>query len=254
MTTRYRATLSYDGTAYLGFQRQAEGIPSIQAAVEKAIHRVSGQAVTVIGAGRTDTGVHARGQVIAFDVEWRHADADLLRAINALLPEDIALQDITRQPGFHPRFDALSRLYHYTMIQAEQPQPLLRQQSWRVRGSLDLEVLHTAAALLVGEHDYATFGHPPQGTNTVRTIYRSEWTVQPEHFGIRLLYRVEANAFLHHMVRRITGMLVDVGRGYTTLAAFEQAFRAADLAQAGTMAPPQGLVLEKVHYPGETVP
>src|SRR5262245_56052776 len=117
MVIRYRATLAYDGTAYLGFQRQAGNAPTIQAAVETAITAVTGQQVTVIGAGRTDTGVHALGQVIAFDVDWSHSPEELMRALNALLPEDIALQSITRQPGFHPRFDATSRVYRYYILQ-----------------------------------------------------------------------------------------------------------------------------------------
>lgn len=254
MTTRYRATLAYDGTAYQGFQRQAEGIPTIQAAVEQALRRVTRQDVTVIGAGRTDSGVHARGQVIAFDAEWRHTNADLLRALNALLPDDIAVQDICQQPGFHPRFDALSRRYSYTVIEASQPQPLLRLQSWRVWGVLDTEAMQTAAALLLGKHDFATFGQPPQGTNTVREVHYSGWTAHPADYGRKLVYEVEANAFMHHMVRRIVGMLIEVGLGALPVAGFEQAFRAADLAQAGMIAPPQGLVLEKVRYPGETVP
>ncbi len=248
MTTRYRATLAYDGAAYQGFQRQLPGIPSIQASVETAINRITGQTVTVTGAGRTDTGVHARGQVITFDVLWRHDVPDLLRAINAVLPDDIALQDLCVQPGFHPRFDARSRLYSYTVIQSSQRQPLLRQQSWRVFGDLDMEPMLWGAGLLIGEHDFATFGNPPQGNNTVRRIFRSEWQHFPEAYGARLLYTIQGNAFLHHMVRRIVGMLVDLGRGLTSKAAFEQAFRAADLAQSGTMAPPQGLVLEAVFY------
>lgn len=245
---RYRATLAYDGTHYQGFQRQAGDTPTIQLALERAVVRVTGQDVTVIGAGRTDAGVHAVGQVIAFDVIWKHADADLLRALNAVLPRDIALQDLSRQPGFHPRFDARSRLYRYTVVQAVQRQPLLWQQSWQVRSELNLAAMQDAAGMLVGEHDFATFGSPPFGTNTVRTVMRSEWTAQQQDYGALLTYRIEANAFLQHMVRRIVGMLVDVGRGVMSVQAFEAAFRAADLAQAGTVAPPQGLVLEKVHY------
>ena len=248
MITRYRATLAYDGAAYQGFQRQAAGIPSIQASVETALHRVTGQVVSVTGAGRTDSGVHARGQVIAFDVVWRHGVSDLLRALNAVLPDDIALQDLSIQPGFHPRYDARSRLYSYTVIQSDQRQPLLRNHTWRVFGGLEIEPMLWGAGLLIGQHDFATFGNPPQGENTVRHIFRSDWQHYPEAYGTRLVYHVQGNAFLHHMVRRIVGMLVDLGRGLTSKTAFEQAFRSADLGQAGTMAPPQGLVLEAVFY------
>jgi tRNA pseudouridine38-40 synthase len=248
---RFRATLAYDGTAYCGFQRQVPDQPSVQAAVERAISAVIGQDVGLIAAGRTDSGVHARGQVIAFDVGWKHSDADLLRAINANVPDDIAVQDIVQQAGFHPRFDATSRLYRYYIIQAMQHQPLLRHYTWRVRDTLDVQAMQTAAGLLIGEHDFATFGRPPQGTNTVRRVMVSAWTTQTEPYGAALVYHIEANAFLYRMVRRIVGMLTDVGRQRMTIAAFEEAFRRAELIDTVTVAPPQGLILEAVRYPTE---
>jgi tRNA pseudouridine38-40 synthase len=240
--------LAYDGTRYQGFQRQAGETPTIQLAVEQALAQVTQQVVGVIGAGRTDAGVHARGQVIAFDVAWPHPDADLLRALNAVLPDDIALQSLERAAGFHPRYDARSRVYSYTVLHVTARQPLRRHTAWQVWGDLDRAVLAETAHLLLGEHDFATFGNPPQGTNTVRCLYQSTWTVTPEVFGARLVYLVEGTAFLYHMVRRIVGMQLDVARGLSTLAEFEQAFRAADIALAGTVAPPQGLVLELVRY------
>jgi tRNA pseudouridine38-40 synthase len=254
MTSRYRATLAYDGSAYQGFQRQADGIPTVQAAVEQAISRVLRQPVTVIGSGRTDTGVHARGQVIAFDAGWRHSDAVLLRAVNALLPSDIALQDLCRQPGFHPRFDARSRYYTYTIVNASQPQPLLSRYSWHVWGRLALESMQQSAALLVGVHDFATFGKPPQGSSTVRHVLRCQWTAHDEAYASRLVLHIEGNAFLQHMVRRIVGMLVEVGLGRCSPEDFERVFRAADLSLAGPVAPPQGLVLEAVRYAAPVVP
>jgi tRNA pseudouridine38-40 synthase len=204
----------------------------------------------VIGSGRTDSGVHAVGQVIAFDVEWWHEDSELLRAINAVLPDAIALQDLMQQPGFHPRFDALSRCYAYTVINAAQRQPLWNGQAWHVWGKLDVEALNGTAALVVGEHDFGTFGSPPQGTSTIRQMLHSCWQVYPEPFGQRLVYEVEGNAFLYHMVRRMVGMQMDVARGLVTLQTFEAAFRAADLSLAGTIAPPQGLVFKTVRYAG----
>lgn len=244
---RFKATLAYDGTAYLGFQRQND-VPTIQGALEQAIARITGQKVTVVAAGRTDTGVHAVGQVIAFDADWSHSEADLLRAINAVLPDDIALQDLSQQPGFHPRYNVISRRYEYTVLHAQQRQPLWRGRVWWIPRSLDLDAMQTAAALLIGEHDFATFGTPPKGTNTVRRLFVSEWTAQSAADGLFLTYAVEGTAFLHHMVRRIVGMLVEVGQHYTSIEDFEAAFRAADLTQAGTVAPPQGLVLQAVRY------
>lgn len=248
MTTRYRATLAYDGSGYQGFQRQAAGVLTIQGAVEQAIQQVTQQTVTVIGSGRTDAGVHATGQVIAFDVVWNHADHDLLRALNAVLPAQIALQNMTRHAGFHPRYDARARHYAYTVVNASQRQPLLRQYAWHIWGRLDTDAMFAVGDMLVGEYDFATFGQPPQGTNTVRVIFRSEWTVYPEYYGQRLVYRVEGNAFLQHMVRRMVGMMVDVGLGAMSVKAFAAAFKAADIAQSGSVAPPQGLVLEAVYY------
>lgn len=207
------------------------------------------QPVGILAAGRTDTGVHATGQVIAFDVDWKHADQALLRAINANLPPDIALQDIRQQPGFHPRYDAHSRIYRYTVLQTAVRQPLLRERAWQVHNPLDPALMQAAAEKLVGTHDFAAFGQPPQGDNTVRQVFRSEWQVLP---GGQYVYEIEATAFLYHMVRRIVGTLVDVGRGWLSLAAFDTIFRSADLTRTKTMAPPQGLVLVQVRYEGGT--
>jgi tRNA pseudouridine38-40 synthase len=248
MVMRYRATLAYDGTVYQGFQRQIGDTPTVQLAVEKAIAAVTGQKPTVIGAGRTDAGVHATGQVIAFEVEWTHSDEALLRAINANLPEDIALQDIGDAPGFHPRFDAASRLYRYRVFQGKQRQPLMRSQTWQVRWKLDIAAMSEAARLLIGEHNFAAFGRPPQGENTVRKVYQSEWITEPVANGTLWIYTIEANAFLQHMVRRIVWMLVDIGRGKLSVADFEAYFRRAELPDKGSIAPPQGLTLEQVKY------
>lgn len=247
--TRYRATLAYDGSAYQGFQRQAAGVPTIQFALERAIARVTQQETTVIGAGRTDAGVHAAGQVIAFDVSWLRSDDELLRALNAVLPDDIALIDLVPQPGFHPRYDALSRLYRYVVVNAPRRQPLMRRYSWHVWGGVNLDQMHAAASLLVGRHDFATFGAPPRGENTVREVYRSEWAQHTQPYGRLLTYWIEANAFLQRMVRRIVGTLIDVGLGALAFDEFEAAFHAADLAKCGTCAPAQGLFLEQVRYP-----
>jgi len=252
MSPRFRATLAYDGTAYQGFQRQPDGIPTIQGEVERAIAEVTQQVTTVIGAGRTDTGVHATGQVIAFDVDWKHDDIDLLRALNATLPADIALQSITQHEGFHPRFDAVSRIYKYTVIVAQQRQPLLRYRAWQVRNLPHSEAMQAAAELLTGEHDFASFGKPPQGENTVRTVFKSEWQLslptEDQPFET-WTYTIEANAFLQHMVRRIVGALVDVGQGRCTIDEFRAAFERARLMEKGVIAPPHGLVLVKVCYP-----
>lgn len=254
IVARWRATLAYDGTNYYGFQRQAAGIATIQAAVEDAAAAVTKQAVTVTGAGRTDTGVHATGQVIAFDVAWKHSTDDLLNAINAVLPDDIALQDLARlgevvpgERGFHPRFDAVSRVYRYTVYPAAQRNPLLRRRAWHVRAALDVAQMQKAAHLLPGTHDFGAFGLLPRGESTTRTVMRSEWA-SDDHL---LVYCIEANAFLQHMVRRIVGMLAAVGRGAMTVDEFEAIFMSGQIAPGIALAPSQGLVLEQVKYPGE---
>lgn len=247
---RYRGILAYDGTAYQGFQRQIGETPTVQLAIERAIAQVTQQQVSIAGAGRTDSGVHATGQVIAFNAEWQQGTATLLRAINAVLPDDIALQDLSEAASdFHPRFSAMSRLYRYRVIQSAQRQPLLRNTSWYVRGTLlESAPMEAAAAVFVGEHDFAALGQPPQGDNTVRTVYRSEWDVQPQSYGLLWTYTVEANAFLQHMVRRMVWLLVAVGRGQMSLEAFETVFRSRDVAQVRGIAPPGGLTLELVRY------
>ncbi|MCS7070215.1 MAG: tRNA pseudouridine(38-40) synthase TruA, partial [Anaerolinea sp.] len=254
--TCFRAVLAYNGAGFLGFQRQAGDVPTIQGAVETALHRVTGRPVTIAAAGRTDTGVHAEGQVIHFCVPWSHGEEALLRALNANLPPAIAVQAVERVGGdFHPRFDARSRVYSYDIVSCPVRQPLLLGQTWWIQEPLDGVRLSAAAALLIGTHDCGAFGHPPQGENTVRTILRSEWQMWEERTSalvrIRWRYWIEANAFLQHMVRRIVGMLVDVGRAERTIDEFEQVFRGGRLVKNWTIAPPHGLTLVQVRYPAE---
>ncbi len=254
---RYKAVLAYDGTRYQGFQRQAGDTPTIQGAVEAALRRVTQQAIAITGAGRTDTGVHATGQVIAFDAAWRHPVEALCRALNANVPADIALLALSEtDAGFHPRFDARSRTYHYTLYTAPVRQPHLNNRAWHAATRpLDVAAMQAAAAVLVGTHDCATFGQPPQGDNTVREILRSAVAVLDGHYAgetgpdtIILRYAVEANAFLYRMVRRVVGGLVRVGRGQVTLDEFAAAFRAADGTWPNQSAPAHGLCLTQVTY------
>lgn len=246
---RYRATLAYDGSAYWGFQRQAGAIPTIQKAVEEAIHSLTHQTVTVMGAGRTDTGVHATGQVISFEIEgWSQGSVKLVKALNAALPPDIRLREAVEAPGFHPRFDATRRRYRYTILRADVPNPLLNGRAWMLTLRLDFAAMQSAAQMLVGTHDFATFGNPPQGDNTVRDVFISTWTQRPDPWGEIFEYVVEATAFLHHQVRRMVGMMAEVGQARVSLSEFEARFRAADIHQSKRAAPPQGLILEAVRY------
>lgn len=250
--TRYAAILAYDGSAYKGFQRQSEPTPTIQAAVEKAISQVSAQPISIVGAGRTDAGVHASGQVIAFDVDWKHDDSEFLRAINSQLPPDIALRRLWRRAGFHPRYDALWRQYAYRIATPATRQPLLNRQVWQLSGeALDLMRMNAAAAMILGEHDFAAFGTPPQAgsTNTVRRIYVSKWEWEAGAFGATYRYRIRGTAFLYHMARRLVGVMAQVGRGVISPGDFAAVLWSRDITNARVLAPAKGLILEAVGFP-----
>ncbi len=249
--TRYAAILAYDGTAYQGFQRQPEPTPTIQAAVEKAICQVTAQPAGIVAAGRTDAGVHATGQVIAFDVEWKHDDDELLRAINSQLPLDIALRELWRQNDFHPRYDALWRQYAYRIATPSARHPLLNRHVWQLIGeSLDLGRMNRAAAICLGAQDFAAFGRPTQAgsTNTVRQVYLSGWELESGAWGRTYCYRIRGTAFLYHMVRRLVGMMAQVGRRRISPSQFEAILRSRDIGRAKALAPANGLILEAVGY------
>src|SRR5712691_2593537 len=252
---RYRGILAYDGTNYQGFQRQAGDEPSRQAEVEAALAKVTGgQKIAIIGAGRTDAGGHATGQDIAFDAAWKHDEEDLHRGLNALLPTDIAPQRLERaETGFHPRFDASSRTYQYFVYEAQIRQPMMARMAWWIKPPihtrLDVEKMNWAAAKLLGTHDFASFGAPPQGESTVRQVYLSEWEIEVPTQGTRLIsYCIEANAFLYHMVRSVVGTLIEVGLNRMTIEAFIKAFQAKDRGRITKLAPPHGLTLIEVTY------
>lgn len=240
----YRALVAYDGTAYQGFQRQRRG-STIQGQLESAIKSVSGQKVTVTGAGRTDSGVHATGQVIAFETAWRHGCRALERALNANLPEDIAVRELEEaEAGFHPRFNAKRRAYAYTVYTSAVRQPLLRFKAWHVPRPLDVSMMNLAAEAIIGRHDFATFGQPPQGNNSEREVFSARWRQKDEV----LTFEIEANAFLYRMVRSLVGSMKTVGEGRWTVTEFVAALAKEDRSQAAQTAPPQGLCLTAVRY------
>ncbi|MFQ5610941.1 MAG: tRNA pseudouridine(38-40) synthase TruA [Anaerolineae bacterium] len=242
---RYGAVLEYDGTDFSGFQIQAEG-RTVQGELETALRRVTQVETRVIGAGRTDAGVHASGQVIAFTVPWRHTTQDLQRALNAVLPADVALRTLRPVPGaFHPRFDAIRRTYHYTVLNQPERSPLGRRYACHTPQPLDVEAMRQAGQCLIGRHDFASFGRPPQGNKTVRHVTQAEWVAE----GPRLTFVISANAFLYRMVRAIVGTLLQVGKGERAPAEMLAILEARERSLAGPLAPACGLCLVEVGYP-----
>jgi tRNA pseudouridine38-40 synthase len=241
-----KITLAYDGTRFVGWQRQAEG-ESIQGLVEDAVARLEGKAITAHGAGRTDAGVHALAQVASVRVTFAHDAATVLRALNATLPPEIrvtAVEDAA--PEFHARFDARAKCYRYQIANVPVASPFTRAYAWHVPEPLDRAAMSQGAAALVGTHDFAAF--QSSGTEvhtTVRTLTRSTWL---DESGL-LVYEVTGDGFLRHMVRAIVGTLVEVGRGWRSPAQVPESLLAGgSRAQAGATAPPRGLLLARVEY------
>jgi tRNA pseudouridine38-40 synthase len=245
VTRRLWAQVEYDGSGFLGFQIQAQG-RTVQGELERALAAVTGTETRVIGAGRTDRGVHARGQVIGFSAEWRHELSDLQRALNAVLAADVVILRIGLAPeGFHPRFSAIGRTYRYTVLNRPWRSPLERRSAWQVAELLDVSRMTQASECLVGTRDFAAFGRPPQGENTVRTVKQAEWQERRPF----ITFDIEANAFLYRMVRSVVGMLVMVGAGQISVEEFQALLQAQDRSQIRRVAPAHGLCLMRVDYP-----
>ncbi len=244
----YQAVLEYDGTDFLGFQRQREG-RTVQGEVEAALRRLGWTERALLGGGRTDTGVHAAGQVIAFALEWRHGAGDLLRALNATLPADVGVQALAEcGADFHPRYSAQGRRYRYTIYNRPARAPLWTRYAWQVgTPPLDLAQMQAASRLILGRHDFAAFGDDPdEGTNTVRTVARAEWSAARDERCLD--FEIQAEAFLRRMVRSLAGAFKRVGEGALTVEAFKAILESRDRAQCPAVAPPQGLCLMEILY------
>lgn len=242
--TTYRLDIAYNGAGYRGFARQADAI-TVQGEVESVLERIAGHPVTTVGAGRTDAGVHARGQVMSFTDAAELDPAVVKRAVTGLLAPGIVATGCSIVPdGFDARFSALWRSYRYRVLNTPDPDPLLHSTTWHVSDPLDLTVMNQAATGLIGEHDFASFCRRADGRTTVRTLLEAQWTCQ----GDLVELAIRATAFCHQMVRSIVGFCVDVGRGRAGADSVGEVLAARDRSAARPIAPPQGLILWEVGY------
>lgn len=242
----YKSIIAYDGTDFQGFQRQAEELRTVQGVTENALRELGWLERSITAAGRTDAGVHARGQVIAYALDWRHEIENLSKALNANLPPDVAVrQTEVAQPGFHPRFSARVRRYSYTLISTPVRDPLRERFAWRIWPEPNLEAMEAAATMLVGRYDFAAYGQAPSSDgHTIREVFRAQW--HRKHDVI--VFEIEANAFLHHMVRRLVGAMIEVGAGRVKRDEIRELLDDPQLRWEGRIAAAQGLCLETVIY------
>lgn len=248
---RYQLTLAYDGTDFFGSQRQAKK-RTVQGELEKALRGLGWASRSVLLSGRTDTGVHATGQVAACDLDWTHPGDELVRALNAKLPGDISVWDAKiARDYFHPRFDATSRVYSYQLFCDRLRNPIRERFAWRVNSALDDDLLKEASQAILGAHDFSAFGSPttPKGTTT-RTVKKAEWhRIAKDQWR----FEVEADAFLYRMVRRLVFTQVAVGlRKLRPDAIAESLARQAGIRKRSALpsglAPAHGLTLIQVKY------
>ena len=242
---RIKLTVAYDGTDYCGWQIQKNGI-TVEEVLNRALSRLTGEEITVVGASRTDAGVHARGNVAVFDTDTRIPAERIVYAVNALLPEDVVVVRSEEVPaGWHPRKCVSVKTYEYRILNKEFPDPVRRRDTYFVSFSLDIERMRRAAEYLKGEHDFKSFCSTQTAVETtVRTIYDLDIKKEGEIITIR----VRGNGFLYNMVRIIAGTLAGVGRGYFEPEDMERMLEAKDRTQAGVTAPPQGLTLVGIEY------
>ena len=242
---RYQVILAYDGTGFTGSQVQANS-RTVQGELERALRNLGWSDRTVIMAGRTDTGVHATGQVAAFDFEWAHSADKLLGALNADLPPDLVIRSLfPASADFHPRFDAVSREYRYRMFFDPIRDPLREKFLWRTWPGVDGDALKQNAGIFLGTHDFAAIGSPmkPKGA-TVRTVTKAEWKKMPDG---EWQFEVRADAFLYRMVRRLVYVQVSVAQGRCSVEKVQHALSKQGQLLAG-LAPAHGLTLVEVTY------
>ena len=243
----FRFTLEYDGCAFEGWQRQGAGHRTVQGELEAALGRITGSACPLVGAGRTDAGVHAEGQVASGRCETRLAAHELRRALNAVLPRDLAVVALEEAPdAFHARRDARVKLYRYAVWNGAVRSPLRERTHHRLAGPLDLAAMQAAAQPLVGTHDFAAFqAAGSRVATTVRTLRRLD---VEGCAGGEVLFWVEGTGFLRHMVRNLVGTLLEAGRGRRDAAGVAAVLAGRARARAGPTAPAKGLTLVRIDY------
>lgn len=242
---RVKLTVAYDGTDYCGWQIQPNGI-TVEEVLNKALSELTGETIRVIGASRTDAGVHAKGNVAVFDTESPIPSDRIAYAVNRLLPEDIVIVR-SEEVGtdWHPRYQTSVKTYEYTIVNREMPDPIRRRDSWFVSFPLNVDEMRKAAQYLVGEHDFKTFCSIHTG---VKTTVRKIYSLKIEPDGDLVKIRISGNGFLYNMVRIIAGTLVEVGRGACTPLEVKEMLDQKKREKAGATAPAQGLVLVKIAY------
>ena len=246
----FKLTLEYDGRGFAGWQSQRERERTVQGELLRALAEIAPPPIRLMGAGRTDAGVHAEGQVASVALETRLDGETLRRALNAKLPEDVAVLAAEARPdAFDARRDAIAKRYRYQLWNAELPSPLRAARFWHVRDPLDIAALRAGASRLLGAHDFTSFRGAGSAVRTsTRTLTRVEVAGET---GDELRIAVEGDGFLRHMVRNAVGTLVEVGLGRRSPAWIDEVLAARDRAAAGRTAPSCGLTLEWVRYPGD---
>jgi tRNA pseudouridine38-40 synthase len=240
----FRLDLAYDGSGFHGFARQP-GVRTVQGELESVLSRLSGEPVSTVCAGRTDAGVHARKQVVSFEVGRALDPARIQKSINRMLgPEVVCTSARLVDDGFDARRSARWRSYRYQVLCSPYPDPLLRHVTWHVPPPLDVDAMDRVVQLVVGEHDFSSFCRRAEGRSNVRRVLQAAWRRE----GSLTVCMLQATAFCHQMVRSIVGLCVDIGRGRRPPEAMAAALRGSDRSLVPTVAPPGGLILWDVGY------
>jgi tRNA pseudouridine38-40 synthase len=242
----FQIIIEYDGSRYCGWQRQNND-PTVQETIEQALLKMTGQKISVIGSGRTDAGVHAFGQVASFKCDTKLTANDFVGGLNSLTPEDIVITACEEAADeFHARFSATSKTYHYRILNRPNPAAIMRQYAWHIRKALNLDAMRIALPHLIGSHDFKAFeGAGSPRAHTVRNVFNAGLTKEDDGY---VIFEIQADGFLRHMVRNIVGALVEVGLGKISPEDMKDILDSRDRTRAPATAPAHGLFLKKVIY------